>query len=170
MGDHDITIRVHQIPELAPCVTVSKGRFIQHHFICDVMDGHGVDGYGHARIEELIHRIATFNFESYLTKAIGGSCSGGFCIEKDEHGVTGFTLYQSFQNPICSVPDAESQRQHDSWSTQWRFFEFPYIKTDCCNAKDYADYFRNHFHYAFHHKITTLRIILYSNLDGFVTL
>ena len=64
----------------------------------------------HARIEEFVDRIATFNFESDLTKAIGGTCSGGFGIEKDEHVVTGFILYQSFQNPICSVPDAESQR------------------------------------------------------------
>jgi hypothetical protein len=57
----------------------------QHHFICDVMDGHGIDGYRHARIEEFVDRIATFNFESYLTQAIGGTVSGGFCIEKDEH-------------------------------------------------------------------------------------
>ena len=71
-----------------------KAGLSQHHFICDVMDGHGIDGYGHARIEELVDRIATFNFESYLTKAIGGTVSGGFCIEKNEHVVTGFTLYQ----------------------------------------------------------------------------
>ena len=92
---------------------------------------------------------AIFSFEGDLTEAIGGTGSGGFCVEEDEHVVTGFTLYQSFQNPICSVPDAESQRQHDSWSTQWRFFEFPSIETDCCNTKNYANYFRNHFHYAF---------------------
>ena len=30
---------------------------------------------------------------------------------------TGFSLYKSFHNPICSVPDAETQRQHDSWLT-----------------------------------------------------
>ena len=63
----------------------------------------------HARIEEFVDRIATFNFESDLAQAIGGTCSGGFCVEEDEHVVTGFTLYQSFQNPICSVPDAESR-------------------------------------------------------------
>ena len=90
----------------------------QHHFICDVMDGHGVDGYGHARIEELVDRIAIFRFEGDLAKAIGRTFSGGFCIEEDEHVVTSVTLYQSFQNPICSVPDAEPQWQHDSWSNR----------------------------------------------------
>jgi hypothetical protein len=135
--------------DLAPCVAVSKGRFSQHHFICDLVDGHGVDGYGHARIEKLIDRVATVNFESYLTQAIGRTCSGGFSIEENEHAVPGFILYKSFQNPICSVPDAEPQGQHYSWPAQWRFFELPGIETDCCNAKDYANYFRNHFHYAF---------------------
>jgi hypothetical protein len=45
-----------------------------------------------------------------LTQAIGRTVSGGFCVEKDEHDVTGLTLYETFHNPICSVPDAESQR------------------------------------------------------------
>jgi hypothetical protein len=58
------------------------------------MDGHGIDGYGHAGIEKFINRIATFNFESYLTQAIVGTCSGGFGIEKDEYVVTEFTFYQ----------------------------------------------------------------------------
>ena len=100
---HDITIRVHQIPELAPCVAVSKGRFIQHHFICDVMDGHGIDRDRHARGEEFVYRIATFNFEGDLAKMIGGTCSGGFGIEEDEYVVILFILYQSFHYPICSV-------------------------------------------------------------------
>ena len=80
-----------------------NGGLSQHHFICDVMDGHGIDGYRHARIEELVDRIATFNFESDLAKAVCGTSSGGFGIEEDEHVVTGFILYKSFQNPICSV-------------------------------------------------------------------
>jgi len=99
-----------------------KRWFAPHHLVCDVMDGHGVDCDRHARIEELVNRYSFLCFEGDLAKAISGTVSGGFCIEKDEHVVTGFTLYQSFQNPICSVPDAEPQWQHDSWSTQWRFF------------------------------------------------
>jgi hypothetical protein len=63
--------------------------------------------------------------------------------------VTWFTLYKSFQNPICSVPDAETQRQHDSWSTERGFFEFPDVETDCCEPKRYSNYFRNHYQYAF---------------------
>jgi len=77
------------------------------------VDGYGharVDGYGHARIKELVNRMALLGFEGDLTQAIGGTVSGGFCVEKDEHVVTGFTLYKSFHNPICSVPYAESQR------------------------------------------------------------
>jgi hypothetical protein len=60
------------------------------------MDGHGIDGYGHARIEELVDRCALFGFEGDLAKSVSGTSSGGFCVEKDEHVVTGFTLYQSF--------------------------------------------------------------------------
>ena len=33
-------------------------------------------------------------------------------------------------HPICSVPDAESQRQHDSWPAQRRLFEFPSVYPD----------------------------------------
>ena len=122
---------------------------MEHHFICDVMDGHGVDGYGHAGIEKLVYRIATFNFEGDLAKSVSGTVSGCFGIEKDEHFVIGFILYQSFKNPIFSVPDAATNCQHDSGSAQGRFFELPGIETDCRNTKDYANYFWNHFQYAF---------------------
>ena len=74
--------------------------------------------------------------------AIGGTCSGGFRVEKNEHGVTGLTLHETFYNPICSVPDAEPQRQHDSGSAKGSLFEFPNIETDCYNPKDYAYYFQ----------------------------
>ena len=37
--------------------------------------------------------------------------------------------------PKNSVPDAESQRQHDSWSTQWSLFEFPGKDSHCQEAK-----------------------------------
>ena len=100
------------------------------------MDSHGIDGYGQTRIEELVNRITTFNFESYLTQAIGGTGSGCFSVEEDEHVVTGFILYKSFQNPIRSVPDAKPQWQHYSWSTKWSFFEYPGIETHCCETED----------------------------------
>jgi hypothetical protein len=32
-------------------------------------------------------------------------------------------------HPKHSVPDAKSQRQHDSWSTQWGLFKFPGINS-----------------------------------------
>jgi hypothetical protein len=73
------------------------------------MDGHGIDGYGHTRIEQLVDRIAPFSFEGDLANAIGETVSGGFCIEKDEHILTGDTLYQLFQYPICSVNDKQAK-------------------------------------------------------------
>ena len=107
------------------------------------MDSHGIDGDRHARIKELVDRESPLcSFERNLANAIGGNFSGGFCVDVYAHAVTGFTLYQSFHYPICSVTYAEPQWQHDSWSTQWRFFELPGIETDCCNTENYANYFR----------------------------
>ena len=40
---------------------------------------------------------------------------------------------------IRDVPDAETQRQHDSWSTQWRLFKFPGKDSDCQDAEYYAN-------------------------------
>ena len=48
-------------------------------------------------IEELVDRCALFGFEGDLAQAVGGTRSGGFCVEEDEHVVTGFILYKSFQ-------------------------------------------------------------------------
>jgi hypothetical protein len=115
------------------------------------MDGHGIDGYGHARIKELvdIDRIALFRFKSDVAKAISGTVSGGFRVEKDEHVVTGFSLYEPFQNPISSVTYAASNCQYDSGAAERCVLEFQNKEADCCNTKDYANYFLNHFHHAF---------------------
>ena len=93
-----------------PHGAATKWAFVPNHFICDVVGGHSVDGNRHARVEKLVGSEAIFSFEGDLANAIGGTVSGGFCVEEDEHVVTGFTLYQSFQNPICSVTYAETQR------------------------------------------------------------
>ena len=50
-------------------------------------------------------------------------------------------------NPINSVPDAETQGQHDSWSAQWRLFEFPGKDSYCQEAKDDAYDFGDQFIY-----------------------
>ena len=47
--------------------------------------------------------------------------------------------------PKNSVPDAESQRQHDSWPTQWSLFEFPGKDSHCQEAKyDTHDFSYHH--------------------------
>ena len=40
-----------------------------------------------------------------------------------------------FYQPVYSVPDAETQRQHDSWSAQRGFLELPGINTDSQDAR-----------------------------------
>jgi hypothetical protein len=55
----------------------------------------------------------------------------------------------SLHYPICSVPDAAANCQHDSGAAKRGVLEFPDIETDCCNTKDYANYSWNHFHQAF---------------------
>jgi hypothetical protein len=50
----------------------------------------------------------------------------------------------SFQNPESSVPDAEPQRQNDSWATQWGLFEFPGKDSDSQDSEYYANDFRDH--------------------------
>jgi len=42
------------------------------------------------------------------------------------------------------LPDAEAQRQHDSWSTQGRLFEFPAKDADGQDAENYAYDFGEH--------------------------
>jgi hypothetical protein len=37
--------------------------------------------------------------------------------------------------PISGVPDADAQRQHDSWSAQGRLFEFPGKDSNCQDAE-----------------------------------
>jgi hypothetical protein len=54
-------------------------------------------------------------------------------------------LNHPLNQPKHSVPDAESQRQHDSWSAQWGFFEFPSKNTHCQDAKYNAYDFWDHF-------------------------
>ena len=62
-----------------------KWGFIPHHFIGDVMDGHGIKGYRHAGIEQFVDRDVSFSFEGDLAQAIDGTGSGGFGIEKEKH-------------------------------------------------------------------------------------
>ena len=58
---------------------------------------------GNSGVKWFVDGENIFSFESDLAKAIGGTCSGGFGIEKNEHEMTGIILYKSFQNPIRSV-------------------------------------------------------------------
>lgn len=54
------------------------------------MDSHGIDGDRHARIKELVDRESPLcSFERNLANAIGGTFSGGFCVEVYAHVVTG---------------------------------------------------------------------------------
>ena len=46
--------------------------------------------------------------------------------------------------PKNSVPDAEAKRQHDSWPTQGRLFEFPGEDSNCQDAKYCAYDFGEH--------------------------
>ena len=49
-----------------------------------------------------------------------------------------------FHHPINSVPDAEAQRQNDSWSAQGRLFEFPGKDSHYQDAGYYAYDFGEH--------------------------
>jgi len=78
------------------------------------MDAHCFNGDWHAGVEELVYGDAFIGFEGELAEPVGGIVSGGFCVEKDEHNVFGFTLNQLFQNPICRVTYAACYREHNS--------------------------------------------------------
>lgn len=47
-------------------------------------------------------------------------------------------------HPEHRVPDAEPQRQHDSWSAQWGLFKFPGKDSHCQDAKYSAYDFGDH--------------------------
>ncbi len=52
-------------------------------------------------------------------------------------------------HPKHSVPDAESQRQHDSWPTQWGLFKFPGKDSHRQEAKYSAYDFGEHFIFSY---------------------
>ncbi len=70
-------------------------------------------------------------------------------FERYRYAISGFNsmeswpLYHIFNHPKHSVPDAKTQGKHDSWSTQWGFFEFPGKDSHCqetkYNAYDFGD-------------------------------
>ena len=92
------------------------------------MDGHGVDGYRHAGIEELVDRMATFGFEGDLAQAIGGTSSGGFCVEEDEHVVTDLPYMNRFRTESNKQRNSNLDQKDDflrnskEWFTQSLIF------------------------------------------------
>ena len=69
------------------CGASPKRRFGLNHPVGDVMDGHGVDGYGLAGIKQLAHRRTALWFEGDLAKSVIEPDAGGFGVDEDKHAV-----------------------------------------------------------------------------------
>ena len=67
-----------------------------------------------------------------------------FSIPKSFQPILWNHLPHLFYHPISSVPDADSQGQHGSWSTQGCLFEFPGEDSDCQDPEYCANDFGEH--------------------------
>lgn len=86
MGNDDVFDVAYQFPEFGVSIAFLEGWFVRHHFFCDVVYGHSIDGYGLSWIEQLPDGRTIFRFEGYLAESIVWFGTRGFCVEKDEHG------------------------------------------------------------------------------------
>ena len=106
----------------------------------DEINGVGTDGVDALVLDVLVILVCQFEPGSVSGFFQGGEGYGDLV----GHIKATVTLNDLFDHPIHSVPDAEAQRQHNSWSTKGRLFEFPGKNSDCQDAENYTNDFGGH--------------------------
>ena len=61
-----------------------RSQTVLDHLVCNVMNGHRIDGDKLTGIEQITDGRTIIQFEGDLAEPVAWSGTGGFCVEKDE--------------------------------------------------------------------------------------